>query len=263
MFLAWQWDIKWTSVSWNWSLWWFSTYWPWHRCFKSKWGWHCLYRRNRKNSFLPIPDCQLKEAQAIQQHLYHKPDHITRPTVGREPINEYITPFLATLAFPTMFPDACSDPTNPALSWDLSFAERVKHLIKFGGKKGTQWVYRFATHPRFAYWAFNMTQRNCILQQTGIFLKQNPGEAHLTTEEITQMASTNNIGTFTSKVSGYLGNISGSDAYWQKAKEDLKAVTSHDGLPKFFFTFSSADMHWPELHALFGRSSEKFAITWM
>lgn len=32
-----------------------------------------------------------------------------------EPINEYITPFLATLAFPTMFPDACGDPTNPAL----------------------------------------------------------------------------------------------------------------------------------------------------
>lgn len=61
MFLAWQWDTKWTSVSWNWSLWWFSTYWPWHRCFKSKCGWHCLNRRNRKNSFLPIPDCRLKK----------------------------------------------------------------------------------------------------------------------------------------------------------------------------------------------------------
>lgn len=61
------------------------------------------------------------------------------------------------------------------------------------GKKGTQWVYRFATHPRFAYWAFNMTQRKHILQQTGIFLKQNPGEAHLTTQEIKPMASTNNI----------------------------------------------------------------------
>ena len=74
-----------------------------------------LYRRNRKNSFLPIPDFQLKEAQAIQQHLCQQPDHIRRPTVGHEPINEYITPFLATLAFPTMFPDACGDPTNPAL----------------------------------------------------------------------------------------------------------------------------------------------------
>ena len=123
-------------------------------------------------------------------------------------------------------------------------------------KIGTQWVYRFATHPRFAYWAFNMTQRKHIPQHTGIFLKQNPGEAHPTTEEIKQMASTNNIGTFTSEVSRYLGNISGSDAYWPKAKKDLKAVTSHDGLPTFFLTFSSADMHWPELHAPFGHLYE-------
>ena len=123
-------------------------------------------------------------------------------------------------------------------------------------KIGTQWVYRFATHPRFAYWAFNMTQRKHIPQHTGIFLKQNPGEAHPTTEEIKQMASTNNIGTFTSEVSRYLGNISGSDAYWPKAKKDLKAVISHDGLPTFFLTFSSADMHWPELHAPFGHLYE-------
>lgn len=123
-------------------------------------------------------------------------------------------------------------------------------------KIGTQWVYRFATHPRFAYWAFNMTQRKHIPQHTGIFLKQNPGEAHPTTEEIKQMASTNNIGTFTSKVSRYLGNISGSDAYWPKAKKDLKAVISHNGLPTFFLTFSSADMHWPELHAPFGHLYE-------
>ena len=46
-----------------------------------------------------------------------------------------------------------------------------------------------------------------------IFLKQNPGEAHLTVEELQQMAA-----------------------------------------PTFFFTFSSTDMHWPDLHALFSSS---------
>ena len=34
-------------------------------------------------------------------------------------------------------------------------------------------------------------------------------------------------------------------------KEDLKAIVTNVGTPTFFFTFSSADMHWPELHALF------------
>ena len=34
-------------------------------------------------------------------------------------------------------------------------------------------------------------------------------------------------------------------------KEDLKAIVTSVGTPTFFFTFSSADMHWPELHSLF------------
>lgn len=41
------------------------------------------------------------------------------------------------------------------------------------------------------------------------------------------------------------------NAYWFKARENLKAIISSAGPPTLFFTFSSADMHWPELHALF------------
>ena len=99
-----------------------------------------------------------------------------------------------------------------------------------------------------------MIQRKRILQQTGIFLKQNPGEAHLTVEELQQMAADNNTNVFVSKLSRYLSNITGSNAYWHKAKEDLKAIINHVGAPTFFFTFSSAGMHWPDLHALFSSS---------
>lgn len=58
-----------------------------------------------------------------------------------------------------------------------------------------------------------MIQRKRILQQTGIFLKQNPGEAHLTVEELQQMAADNNTNVFVSKLSRYLSNITGSNAY--------------------------------------------------
>ena len=51
-----------------------------------------------------------------------------------------------------------------------------------------------------------------------------------------------------SKLSRYVANITGSDAYWYKAKEELKAIIQHAGPPTFFFTLSAADMHWPELH---------------
>jgi hypothetical protein len=103
----------------------------------------------------------------------------------------------------------------------------LKHLIKFAELINGKRIYRFASHPRFSYWAFNMIQRRRTLQQTGIFLKQNPGEAHLTIEELHEMAENNSSAAFMSKC------------------------------PTFFFTFSSADMHWPELHNLFATNSDK------
>ena len=116
-------------------------------------------------------------------------------------------------------------------------------------------VYRFANHPRFSYWAFNMIHRKRILQQSGIFLKQNPGEAHLTIDELREMAWSGNSAFFMSKVSRYIGNTAGTNAYWNKVKEELKAIITNVGAPTLLLTFSSVDMHWPELHALFGENT--------
>ena len=75
------------------------------------------------SSFLPIPECQQQEVQAIQQQLRHQPTHMPWPTVDNELLNEYLTPFLATLAFPTLFPDGKGGPTNPSLHRDVPLAE--------------------------------------------------------------------------------------------------------------------------------------------
>ena len=128
--------------------------------------------------------------------------------------------------------------------------------MKLAEKIDGKWVYRFANHPRFGYWAFNMIQRMRTLQQTGIFLKQNPGEAHLTIDELREMAASDNSAVFISKVSRYVANIAGSNAYWHRIKEDLKTIITNVGTPTLFFTFSSADMHWPELHSLLGGNSD-------
>ena len=123
------------------------------------------------SSFLPIPQCQQQETDAVQQQLSfsHRNQHMARPTIDNQPINEYLTPFLATMAFPTLFPDGRGDPTNPSLYQDVPIGERIKHLLKYAEKKDAAWFYRFATHRRFAYWALNMIERKQILQQTGIF----------------------------------------------------------------------------------------------
>ena len=80
-----------------------------------------------------------------------------------------------------------------------------------------------------------MIQRKQILQQTGIFFKQNPGEKHLTLQELRDMITNNQSNLLMTKLSRHITNITGSDAYWFKAKEDLKAIIQHVGPPTFFF----------------------------
>ena len=57
------------------------------------------------------------------------------------------------------------------------------------------------------------------------------------------MVTSNNTSALTSKVSRYVATIAGTNAYWHKVKEDLKAIVTNVGTPTFFFTLSSADMH--------------------
>ena len=101
-----------------------------------------------------------------------------------------------------------------------------------------------------------MIQRKRILQQSGIFLKQNPREAHLTIDELREMAASNTANVFMSEVSRYVGNIAGTNVYWNRVREELKAIITSIGAPMLFFTFSSEDMHWPELHGLFKADTE-------
>ena len=210
-----------------------------------------VYDSDEMSSFLPVGEKQQQEIEAVKNQISAN-EPMMWPTTENEPLNEYQVSHLATMAFPTLFPDGKGDPTNQALLREVSLQERVKHLLKFAELIDGKWVYRFAKHPRFSYWAFNMIQRKRILQQSGIFLKQNPGEAHLTIDELREMAGCSNSTAFMSKVSRYVSNIAGTNAYWYKVREELKAIITNVGAPTLFFTFSSADMHWPELHALFG-----------
>ena len=110
------------------------------------------------SSFLPVGQQQEQEVEAVRQQL-SRDEPMSWPTVDDRPLNEYQTPFLATMTFPTLFPDGKGDLTNQALTRAVSLLDRVRHLIKFAEKVDAKWAYRFASHPRFSYWAFNMIQR--------------------------------------------------------------------------------------------------------
>ena len=51
------------------------------------------------------------------------------PSIENEPLNEYQVSHLATMAFPTLFPDGKGDPSNEGLLRDVPFQERIKHLF--------------------------------------------------------------------------------------------------------------------------------------
>ena len=51
-------------------------------------------------------------------------------------------------------------------------------------------------------------------------------------------------------MSSYAANITNSDSYWTKRRNELLATIEQRGLPTFFFTFSYANFHWSDLHRL-------------
>lgn len=148
------------------------------------------------SSYLPTSLHKKKEKEIIHdQFLGQNEKHDWH--IGREHLSEFSVQYLAAMSFPTLFPDGKGDPTNNATLLNTSdsvtdaFANKLKHLMKFGEKKNGKWVYRFASHPRFGYWAYNMLYRRRILGQGSYFLKQNPSEADLTLQDLKEMLQTN------------------------------------------------------------------------
>ena len=211
-------------------------------------------------SFIPANIETKKEKEIIEDQFVKQPTH--NWTIGSEPLSEFDVQFLASMAFPTLFPDGKGDPTNNAVVSDISnnstqsFADKLKHLIKFAQYIDGKWIYRFASHPRFAYWAYNILYRKRILGQSNFFLKQNPTEANLTIEDLRQMITSHSYESLISKLMRYAKNVCGTNAYWNRAKDDLKAIITQVGVPTIFWTLSCAEFHWPEFHDLFNNANE-------
>lgn len=79
------------------------------------------------SSVLPMPNAEQQEIEFIQQQVQGQ---INWPSVENSPLNEYTTSFLATMAFPTLFPDGKGDPTNPSLHKHVTLGEKNKAFMQ-------------------------------------------------------------------------------------------------------------------------------------
>ena len=81
--------------------------------------------------------------------------------------------------FSTLFPDRLGDPIDNAAVCDISqsetdsYAQKFKHLVRFGGFINGNWCYSFAARSRFGYWAYNVPYMKRLLSQGNFCSKQN------------------------------------------------------------------------------------------
>ena len=201
-------------------------------------------------SFMPLPQQQRQEEDAIRA-LVNGDDPLDWPTITGQPINEFRTDGLATKVFPALFPYGTGDPTCKGRRHEVKLTECFKHLIRYGDTgPDSQQRWRFASHPRFPYWALNMKQRHQLLSQAKVYLHQNPRDAHLTVEELRAMVGQMRGEQLMKRIQRYAAKLPGTHQYWFQRYLELRSLLEQKGAATFFWTVSSADTYWPDLHAL-------------
>lgn len=201
-------------------------------------------------SFIPLPHQQLHEVDIIRA-IVNGQDPLDWPTIAGQPINEFQTPGLATMAFPMLFPYGKGDPTTKDRLIEVTLADCFKHLLRYGDttpEGSPRW--RFASHPRFPYWALNMKQRHQLLSQSKVYLQRTPADANLTVEQLRDMVQNMNTDQLMNRIQRYAAEVQGTNEYWFQRLQELRALFDQKGPPTFFWTLSAADNYWPELHAL-------------
>jgi hypothetical protein len=118
---------------------------------------------------------------------------INIPIIDKNPLNEFETSGILTLAFPKLFPLGLADPTNKIRQEFVTETEGYKHLIKYCCKDSkNNLYYPFAQHPRFLFYVSDRLRRHRTLTQSKVYLQQNSCDATLSIGELKQIISDNN-----------------------------------------------------------------------
>ena len=204
---------------------------------------------HNSHSFVPVPMAVGTEDEAIRATFEHN-DPFDWPNISNKPINEFRTPGLASQVFPTLFPYGAGDPTFPGRQHKVSLTDGFKHLERYADVVEGAFHWRFASHPRFPYWALNMKQRHQLISQASVYLHQNQTDANLSIDNLRDMVGRLSAEHLMHRLQRYAAKIHGSHPYWFQRYTELRSLIEQKGPPTFFWTVSSADTFWPELHKL-------------
>lgn len=186
------------------------------------------------HSFMPLPHHQLHEVDLIRV-LVNGEDPLHWPTIAGQPINEFQTPGLATMEFPTLFPYGKDDPTTKDRQCEVPLAYSFKHLMRYGDTTPAGLPRScFTFHPRFPYRALNMKQRHQLLSQSKIYFQRTPADANLTVDQLRDMVGHMNSDPLIKCIQRYAAKVQGTNQYWFQRLHELRALFDQKGMPTFF-----------------------------
>ena len=100
-------------------------------------------------------------------------------SIGGIPINEFTTKGYFSCAFPTLFPICAGDFSGQRQN-QVTIGNYFKHLMMYDDNC-------FAKHSRFRFFALNTEMRWRALQTGRVYIKQHPGDAQLSLDELRDM----------------------------------------------------------------------------
>lgn len=120
-------------------------------------------------------------AQGLRERLAEAPaNHIPHNGNGAT-LNDYFTPCVQAMAFPTIFPCGTDgDVTFKNRSNAVTMTGANAHLLKYAIKPiDVGWRYPFAEHDRWMNWVQNTCERHRMNAQKKVYLEKYPDDANM------------------------------------------------------------------------------------
>jgi Helitron helicase-like domain at N-terminus len=194
-------------------------------------------------SLSPLPSEQDAITTAMTDSGLASTHHAPLPWPASGPaLSEYTTDGLFTMAFPTLFPLGLAD-ISLRRDRKIELHEWAKHLMRYRDS-------RFATHPRFRFFALNLIFRHRSMQRGKYLFSRNISHHNMTVGQLKEALSRHDGPHLAADIVRCLKTVKATRPYWNMEGGKLRDMIAQIGTPTFFYTLSMADMSWPDLHKL-------------
>ena len=202
-------------------------------------------------------DLQLPNVEVSNLINSNAPVHQLQRVQGA-PISIYTCTNAEQMAFPWLYPDGTNgyktsrDPPITTLDYFQS-----RHLSSDA---------RWASHIPYLFWSVNVLEQRRLNENISVAIRmrscsgntrtssrsvrrQSSDDASREEQQLTagDLRDMSNNPELSDSCYGFMHNMRGTIAYWQRAKMDLLAMFRTLGPPTFFITLTADDMNWPDL----------------